>query len=85
VPQNTFAVRLRVMRVEMGLSVDELARRCGVAGATWSAWERGAQPRNLVRVVERIVAETGVDRDWLMFGGALAVPSTRWYFDSAAA
>lgn len=69
VPENTFALRLRIMRAVLGLSVEEIAERCAVAPATWSKWERGSQPRGLVRTVEAIVKETGIDRDWLMFGG----------------
>ena len=85
VPENTFGLRLRMVRIVLGLSVEEISERCGVAPATWSKWERGSQPRGLVRTVEAIVEQTGVNRDWLMFGGDLAVSSTRWYFDSQAA
>jgi hypothetical protein len=30
------------------------------------------------RIVERIAAVTGCDRDWLMWGGSLP-PSTKWW------
>ena len=76
-PEDTFGRRLREMRYHLGLSVEEMAERCGVRTPTWSSWERGTAPRGMNRVVEGIAAVTGVDRDWLMWGGSLP-PSTRW-------
>jgi transcriptional regulator with XRE-family HTH domain len=71
-------MRLRIVRFDLGLSVDQAAELCDVAPATWTKWEHGTQPRTLVRVIERISAATGIDREWLMWGGALS-PSTKWY------
>jgi transcriptional regulator with XRE-family HTH domain len=84
VPADTFAVRLRMLRSHMGVTLEELAGRCRVSPTTWSTWERGSRPRDLADIVARIAAETGVDRDWLMWGGPLA-PSTKWYSPPVAA
>jgi transcriptional regulator with XRE-family HTH domain len=67
---DTFGQRLRVLRLGLGdISIKEAAARCGVPTATWNAWERGANsPRNMGAIVQTIVAATGVDRDWLMWG-----------------
>jgi transcriptional regulator with XRE-family HTH domain len=84
VPVDTFAVRLRLIRFELGASVDEICSACQVKPATWSKWERGAEPRRMGAVVMQIAEATGADRDWLMWGGPLA-PSTKWYLSSRAA
>jgi transcriptional regulator with XRE-family HTH domain len=73
VPADTFAVRLLLLRHELALTVDEVSARCGVPSATWSTWERGARPRDLAAVVNRIAERTGYSRDWLMWGGGLAL------------
>jgi transcriptional regulator with XRE-family HTH domain len=78
VPADTFALRLRILRHQLGVSVEEIAGRCRVSPATWSNWERGSRPRDLAQVVARVAAETGVSRDWLMWGGPLVSLSTRW-------
>ena len=75
-PEDSFGRRLREMRNELGLSIEELSARCGIRTPTWSSWERGTAPRGMNRIVESIAVETGVDRDWLMWGGSLP-PSTK--------
>jgi transcriptional regulator with XRE-family HTH domain len=85
VPTDTFAARLRLVRFELGWSVEEAADRCHTHPATLSKWERGASPRGLAGVVVAIVAASGVDRDWLMWGGPLRTPSTVRYSDSTPA
>jgi transcriptional regulator with XRE-family HTH domain len=77
VPTDTFAARLRLIRFQLGWSVEEASAVCGTKPATWSTWERGASPRGMDAVVRAIVAASGVDRDWLMWGGPL-MPSTKW-------
>lgn len=68
IPADTFATRLILLRHELGVTVDEISARCGIASATWSTWEHGTRPRDLVEVVTRIADGTGYDRDWLMWG-----------------
>ena len=71
VPADTFGARLMLLRHQLGLSTEEIAGRCDLKTPTWSTWERGASPRNMPGVVARITLATGVDRDWLMWGGPL--------------
>jgi transcriptional regulator with XRE-family HTH domain len=72
VPEDTFGTRLVILRRQLGLSVEEMAERCGQKAATWSTWERGAAPRSMASVVAAISLATGVSRDWLMWGGPLS-------------
>lgn len=74
IPADSFGSRLFLTRRAQKMTVEQIAHLCGVAQPTWTTWENGARPRDLVAVVQRIAAATGVDRDWLMWGGALAEP-----------
>jgi transcriptional regulator with XRE-family HTH domain len=70
-PTDSFGTRLLLVRREKQLSVEVASATVGVKQASWSSWERGTQPRNIVNVVSKISDGLGVDRDWLMWGGAL--------------
>lgn len=77
-PADTFPFRLVTMRAELGmeergkiLPVDVIAERCDIAPATWSTWERGTTPQNLLEVVAKIAKGTGYDRDWIAWGFSL--------------
>lgn len=72
VPEDTFAARLVLARRQLGLRQREAALRCGLSSATWAAWELGKLPRNMADVVKTISDALGVDREWLMWGGALS-------------
>lgn len=72
VPVDDFGTRLLLARRQAGLSVVQAAKVCGVHYATWSTWERGSMPTNLIDVVRKVATGLGVDRDWLMWGGPLA-------------
>jgi transcriptional regulator with XRE-family HTH domain len=74
VPSDTFANRLVLVRRELGLSVKEAAVRAGIHYATWSTWENGRKPADMVAVVDAISAQLGVDRTWLMWGGRSEAP-----------
>lgn len=78
VPVDTFGTRLFIMRKEMKLTVEAIAALCGVAHPTWTTWENGAKPRDLVGAVQKIAEATGYDRDWLMWGGPLANGRSGW-------
>jgi len=75
VPVDTFAARLVLARLHAGnLTLQQAAARCGLVDQSWSNWERGAKPRDLVDVVAAISESLGIDRDWLMYGGPLSQP-----------
>lgn len=71
IPADTFGTRLLIARKQKGLTVERVAKLCGVAHPTWTTWENGAHPRDLVGAVSRIASALEVDRDWLMWGGPL--------------
>jgi transcriptional regulator with XRE-family HTH domain len=78
IPEDQFRYRLLLARLHAGnLTTREAAERCGVNYVSWSNWERGMKPRDLVDVVERVSEGLGVDRDWLLFGGPLAKEERR--------
>lgn len=70
VPPDTFADRLLRVRKARKLTVDKAASSAGVSAATWSTWERGAHPRDLLDVVQRVSEGLDVSRDWLLWGAA---------------
>lgn len=73
IPADTFAARLRLVRMHAGdLTILEAAERTGLNYGSWSNWERGMMPRDLRDVVLAITGALGIDRDWLMYGGPLA-------------
>lgn len=72
IPEDTFAVRLVIIRNALHLTQKEAAERCGLDDGSWSNWENGSKPRDMARVIESICSNLGVDRDWLMWGGPLA-------------
>lgn len=72
IPADTFGNRLVLSRTHAGhLSIREAADMCGLNRGSWQGWERGLRPRDIIDVVDRIADKLGIDRDWLLFGGAL--------------
>jgi transcriptional regulator with XRE-family HTH domain len=74
VPTQTFGTRLLLVRRELGVTVKEAATKCGIHYATWSTWENGSKPSDMVRVVDDISTGLGVDRQWLMWGQPGSAP-----------
>lgn len=71
IPADTFAHRLMLVRADAGyLTVKDAADRCGLNYGSWSNWERGSTPRDLLDVVQRISDALDIDYDWLLFGSA---------------
>lgn len=68
VPTDSFGSRLLRIRKEKGMTVEAIAKTCGIAHPTWTTWENGARPRDLLGAVQKICDGTGVDRDWLLWG-----------------
>jgi hypothetical protein len=70
-PSDTLAARLLLLRRELRLSQREAAMKTGVSFGVWQGMEDGRATRGIDRAVASIAATLGVDRDWLMWGGAL--------------
>jgi hypothetical protein len=49
--------------------------RTGVSYGVWQGMEMGRATRGIDRAVVAISTALGVDRDWLMWGGALSDPT----------
>jgi len=76
-PADTFAVRLILARHLEGVSIKEAAERTGLHYATWSTWERGRRPADILDVAQRIADALDIDEEWLLFGGPLEGPRGR--------
>lgn len=77
VPADTFANRLLLARRMNGLTIKEAAALIQVEGekdvaSSWSNWENGRRPRDVLETVQRIATALDCDLEWLMFGGSLA-------------
>jgi transcriptional regulator with XRE-family HTH domain len=78
IPQDTFAGRLKLVRLHAGnLTIMQAAERCGLLNQSWSNWENGKVPRDKDDIVLAISEALGIDKDWLMWGGPLAKPIPR--------
>ncbi len=73
-PRDTLAVRLLVVRHELGWSQREASDRTGVPFGTWQGMEQGRETRNLGDHIANIATATGYAREWLMWGGPLESP-----------
>ena len=71
VPGDSLAVRVAVVRTTLGMNRVDFAKHCGLIRDSIQSMELGKQVRNLEEKVQAISDATGVDRDWLMFGGPL--------------
>ena len=71
VPDDTLASRLVLVRRQCGLSQRAAAELCGLTFREWQSLEDGRAARGLDVKVRAISQALGVDRDWLMWGGAL--------------
>lgn len=69
-PVNRLASSVRVRRGELGLSVDEAARRGSISAVTWTRVERGQPVRNVsYRGIERALGWSLGSADAIMEGG----------------
>ena len=72
IPTDTLAVRLILARHHAGkLSQREAAEKCGVNYGSWSNWEDGRKPRDLLDVVRKVADGLQINYEWLLFGGPL--------------
>lgn len=66
---DNFAVRLVLVRHEMGWNAKEAALACGISPQSWREWEiSGRRPRDYEGICKQIAARTGCDLIWLMAG-----------------
>lgn len=72
VPEDSFAMRLVLLRRHLRLTQQEAAQLCDLDDGSWSNWENGTRPRGMDSVVRKIATATGVDPNWLMWGGPLS-------------
>lgn len=70
IPEDTFGSRLLLLRRHRHMTVEQIAKLCGIAQPTWTTWENGARPRDFLKAVQKITAATGVDRNWLLWGSS---------------
>lgn len=78
IPADTFRIRLRLVRIDAGdLTVKQAATKCGLNYGSWSKWERGARPHDILDVVQRISDGLDIDYEWLLFGGPLTGDRSR--------
>lgn len=71
VPKDTLAARIVVLRNALGLSRREFSQLTGLTENALQGIEGGRSPHKLQQKIQAIQAATGVDRDWLMWGGPL--------------
>jgi len=74
IPADTFSNRLLLARKLAGLSQREAAEQTGLNYGSWSNWENGMRPLDLLDVARRIADALDVDFNWLLLGGPLAGP-----------
>ena len=74
-PADTLGARLELLRHELGWSQRKAAEVTGVPFGTWQGMELGRRTLSLDQHIAKIVAATGYDREWLMWGGPLDPPS----------
>lgn len=78
VPADTFSARLVLARHHAGgMSIEQAARACGLNPGNWAHWENGRRPRDAFDVAQAISDGLRIDRQWLMFGGALTTVKGR--------
>ena len=69
VPLTQFGDRLRMVRRDAGMRLEDLARELGVTKAAYSQWETNRRhPRHMRSVCLSIQMLTGVDAGWLETG-----------------
>jgi hypothetical protein len=85
-PVDTFGARLALMRQALGgWNIKRTADFCGVSDEAWRNWEAGRTlPRDYPGMCHRIAGRLDFDVAWVMMGGPLVAPSTKWYSAVAA-
>jgi transcriptional regulator with XRE-family HTH domain len=72
VPQDTLALRLKMLRDSLGLSQRQAAARAGITFGSWQSMEDGRAATNLVVKIRKIARTYGCSEGWLQHGGELS-------------
>ena len=75
-PQDSLANRIILLRHNLDLSQEEFCAQTGITKGVLQGMESGRAPRKEAATLARIALATGVDREWLAFGGALGTEKT---------
>lgn len=76
-PADTLAHRFLLVRAQLGLDRKHFAVLTGLTENQLQSIESGRSPRDLAAKVNRVHLATGVDREWLMWGGPLKTENPR--------
>jgi transcriptional regulator with XRE-family HTH domain len=74
IPADTFSNRLLLARKLAGMTIREAAAQTGLNYGSWSNWENGKRPLDILDVCRKIADGLDVDFNWLLLGGQLAGP-----------
>lgn len=76
IPEDTFGVRLAIIRAVKRWNVLKAATACGLDSSSWTNWERDlTKPHDYELICKKIAAATGCNLNWLANGGPLPVRS----------
>jgi hypothetical protein len=76
VPDDTFRVRLAIVRTLMGWNYTEAQEATGIGAESWRLWEKGERRCSDVTAVAAAIAQvTPYSRTWLVMGGPLGKES----------
>ena len=70
-PSDSIANRVLLTRNSLGLNQKDFCAATGLTRGQLQGIENGRHPHNETGLIARIALATGVDRDWLAFGGDL--------------
>jgi len=70
-PDDTLAARFLLVRTQLGKDRKAFAAMTGLTENQLQSIESGRSPRDLATKVHQVHLVTGVDREWLMWGGPL--------------
>jgi len=77
---DTFAKRLKTIRVAYDLTQLEAATKADVHDKTWATWENGALPQDMATVARKISTAFNIPVTWVLYGGdTLSDVDTRRY------
>lgn len=72
IPEDTFAVRIAIVRAMRGWNYVQAAEACDISKENWRLWEKTHRsPHDYEEVCRKIARGSGFDRRWLSAGGPL--------------